>query len=56
MPRIEKTRGIPGKFLEQILEAGRRKMPDKMKNYRRKSLYGGKKKGRRDYPWRKQKK
>ena len=46
-------RGKSGKFMMEKINAGRKKMPDKMKRYQRKVLKGGTKKGRRPYPWRK---
>ena len=57
MNRTEgKSRGKTGKFLIQMIEAGIARIPDKMKKYQRKPLNGRNPKGRRNYPWRKQKK
>ena len=47
------SRGMSGKFLTEQIEAGKARIPEKMKKYRRKHLEGRNSKGRRNYPWRK---
>ncbi len=49
-----KSRGLAGKSLTEMIEAGKKSMPAKWTKYQRKHLKSGKK-GRRPYPWRKKK-
>lgn len=49
-------KGKSGKFFTEALSTGKANVPKRMKEFPRQHCWHGKKRGRRDYPWRKQKK